>query len=171
MIKSRHPLLPFSWIAKHCCEMSYKITSFWGKKIHPKTCNFRHLLQKCVNGLKWDLTNENLLFFTLYCLFQHLYRILHSKCINFYSECLNLHCQWMKLRRKYVNYSGSSYNFTLSSENITAPGKYFRDCLSWQISTLPTSTQFTFQNSFFFVRFQLTPHLCLPWYSGEKPNH
>ena len=49
--------------------------------------------QKCVNGFKWDYTNEQLLFFTLYRVFQHLYRILHSKCIDFHSKCTNLHCQ------------------------------------------------------------------------------
>ena len=70
---------------------------------------FANLGQKCVNGLKWDQTNEKHLFFTLYCLNQHLFtysilnqKELQSKCVNFHSKCLNLYRQCMKLRRKCV---------------------------------------------------------------------
>ena len=59
----------------------------------------------------------NQMFFSYYCLFQHLHRILHSKCINFHSKCLNVHRQWMKLRRKCANYLGSTSNLALFSEN------------------------------------------------------
>ena len=48
------------------------------------------------------------MFFTLYCLWQHLYWIFHSKYVKFHSKRLNLHCQWMKLCRKCVYYSGST---------------------------------------------------------------
>ena len=41
---------------------------------------------------------------TLYYLFEHFYRILHSNCVNFKNKCQNLHRQWMKLCRlkKYM---------------------------------------------------------------------
>ena len=55
-----------------------------------------------------------LLFFTLYCLFQHLHRISHIKCIDFHSNCLNLHCQWMNLRRKCVKYSWSTSMYAIA---------------------------------------------------------
>ena len=55
-------------------------------------------------GLNQQWSNEKLLFFTLDCLCQHLYRILHSKCVYFHSKCLNLYHQWVKLRKKWVNY-------------------------------------------------------------------
>ena len=52
--------------------------------------------------------NGNEPMITLNCKFQHLYRILLSKCVNFQSE-------W--------NLAESAYNFALFSENITPPGK------------------------------------------------
>ena len=44
------------------------------------------------------------MFFTLYFLFQHFYRILDSNCVNFNNKCQNLPRQWMKLCRlnKYM---------------------------------------------------------------------
>ena len=83
----------------------------------------------CVNGLKWDETNEKLLFSTLYCLFQHLYRILHSKCIN-------LHRQWMKLRRKCVLEIG----FGLSTTESKNPKNYVNMYQPWwAFSWVPNS--------------------------------
>ena len=68
--------------SNHTWDLSKKFRnhSFWGKKITTKT---RHLLicDKCANGLKWDQTNKKP-FFTLNCLCQQVYRILHCKCVN-----------------------------------------------------------------------------------------
>ena len=58
--------------------------------------------KKCINGLKWDQTNEKALVF--HTLFHHMYRILQSKCVNFHSKCQNLNRQRMKLHRKYIEF-------------------------------------------------------------------
>ena len=90
---------------------NYATAVFKAKELRQKNtwfATFANSQEMCVNGLKWDYTNEKLLFITLDCLFQHWYRFLHSKCANFHSKCLNLHHQWLKLRRKCANYSSGS---------------------------------------------------------------
>ena len=66
----------------------------------------KNYAKKCVNSLK-------ALVFTLYCLFQHFYRILHRNCVNF-NKCQNLHRQWMKLCRlkKYMKSCVFFYKIT-----------------------------------------------------------
>ena len=54
-----------------------------------KFATFANLQQKCIDGLKWDFTNENLLLFSHFTVY--LKKNVHSKCVNFHSKRLNLH--------------------------------------------------------------------------------